>query len=116
MEREKLRMKADVFKAIGSPVRLGIIEFLRDGEKCVCEIREHVGTEVSNVSKHLAVLRRNGIVADRREGLKIYYSLTMPCVLDFTRCVEEVLVSNIEGRRAVMMGIDGAAGGCCSGR
>ncbi len=54
LQKERLRMKAEIFKAMGHPIRLGVIEFLQDGEKCVCEIVDHVGTEISNVSKHLS--------------------------------------------------------------
>lgn len=103
-DMQRLRMKADVFKAMGNPVRLGIIEYLKDGERCVCEIVEHVGTDISNVSKHLSILRRHGIVADRRDGLKIFYSLTMPCAVDFTKCVEGVILTRLEGQRAMMAG------------
>ena len=103
-EKQRLRMKADVFKAMGNPVRLGIIEYLKDGEMCVCDIVEHVGTDISNVSKHLSILRRHGIVTDRRDGLKIFYSLTMPCAVDFAKCVEGVLLNSLEGQRAMMAG------------
>ena len=109
-EKERLRIKADVFKAMGNPVRLGIIEFLEQGERCVCDIVDHVGTDTSNVSKHLAVLRRQGILADRREGLKIYYRLTMPCAVDFVKCVEGVIFNRLEEQRAVMAGC--GSGGC----
>jgi ArsR family transcriptional regulator len=100
---ERLRLKAEVFKAMGHPLRLGIIEFLRDEEKCVCEIVEHVGTEFSNVSKHLSVLKKAGLVTDRRDGLKIMYSLTMPCALDFAQCVEGVVIKRLDDRRSVMV-------------
>jgi ArsR family transcriptional regulator len=105
-------MKADVFKALGNPVRLGIVELLGLGERCVCDIVEHVGTDTSNVSKHLSILRKQGIVSDRREGLKIFYRLTMPCALDFSHCVEGVLFDKFEEQRSVMAGC-----GCdvCSG-
>ena len=103
-EIARLRVKAEVFKAMGNPIRLGIIEFLEQGEKCVCEIVEHVGTDISNVSKHLSILKRNGIVSDRREGLKIFYSLAMPCAVDFARCVEGVVITRIESQRALMTG------------
>lgn len=109
-ERERLRIKADVFKAMGNPVRLGIIEFLHYGERCVCDIVDHVGTDTSNVSKHLTILRRQGIVADRREGLKIYYRLTMPCAVDFISCVEGVIFNKLEEQRAVLSGC--GTGGC----
>ena len=57
-ENKRLQLKAEVFKAMGHPLRLGVIELLQDGEKCVCEIVEQVGTEISNDSKHLSVLKK----------------------------------------------------------
>ena len=102
-EKERLRLKAEVFKAMGHPLRLGVIEFLKPGEKCVCEIVEHVGTEISTVSKHLSILKKSGIVKDRREGLKIMYRLTMPCAVDFARCVENVVIKRLDEQRAVMV-------------
>ncbi len=103
-ELERLRLKADVFKAMGHPLRLGILEMLGYGEKCVCEIVEYVGTDMSNISKHLSILKKTGLVADRKVGLNVYYRLTMPCALDFTRCVGSVVLSRLEGQRSVMAG------------
>jgi DNA-binding transcriptional ArsR family regulator len=103
-EHERLRIKADVFKAIGHPIRLGVVELLQQQEMCVCDIVEYVGTGISNVSKHLSVLKKAGIVSDRRDGLKIMYRLTMPCVLDFVRCVERQVMGNLEKQRAIMTG------------
>jgi DNA-binding transcriptional ArsR family regulator len=102
-EKERLRLKAEVFKAMGHPLRLGIIEFLQQGEMCVCDIVAHVGTEISNVSKHLSILKKTGLVADRRDGLKIMYRLTMPCAIDFARCVEGVVIKRLEDQRAVLV-------------
>jgi DNA-binding transcriptional ArsR family regulator len=102
-ENKRLQLKAEVFKAMGHPLRLGVIELLQDGEKCVCEIVEQVGTEISNVSKHLSVLKKAGIVADRRDGLKIMYRLTMPCALDFARCVENVVIKRLDEQRSAMV-------------
>ncbi len=100
---ERLRLKAEVFKAMGHPLRLGVSEFLQDGEKCVCEIVDHLGTGISNISKHLSVLKKAGIVADRRDGLKIMYSLTMPCALEFARCVEGVVIKRLEKQRSALV-------------
>jgi DNA-binding transcriptional ArsR family regulator len=102
MERERLKIKADVFKAMGHPIRLGIIEMLASGERCVCEIVDYVGTDISNVSKHLSILKQRGLVADRKEGLKVFYTLTMPCAVDFTGCVERVVLTRLEEQRSVM--------------
>jgi ArsR family transcriptional regulator len=96
-------LKADVFKAMGHPLRLGVIEFLQGGEKCVCEIVEEVGTEISNVSKHLSILKKAGILADRRDGLKMMYRLTMPCAIDFAKCVEGVVIKRLDEQRSAMV-------------
>ncbi len=102
-QKERLRLKAEVFKAMGHPLRLGIIEFLQQGEMCVCDIVTHVGTETSNVSKHLSILKKAGLVLDRRDGLKMMYRLTMPCAIDFARCVEGVVIKRLEDQRAVLV-------------
>ena len=99
----RLKLKSEVFKAMGHPLRLGIIEFLRDGEKCVCEIVEHTGTGMSNISKHLSVLKTSGILTDRKEGLKTMYRLTMPCVLEFSACVENSVLNRLENQKSVMV-------------
>lgn len=102
-ESKKLQMKAEVFKAMGHPLRLGVIEFLQHGEKCVCEIVEHAGTGMSNISKHLSILKKAGIVTDRREGLKIMYSLAMPCAVNFASCIEGVLIKSLEDHRSLLV-------------
>ncbi|MFZ5868307.1 MAG: ArsR/SmtB family transcription factor [Thermodesulfobacteriota bacterium] len=101
-EEQRLRLKAEVFKAMGHPLRLGVIEFLHQGERCVCEIVEHVGTGMPNVSKHLAILKKAGIVTDRRDGLKMMYRLSMPCSVDFLTCVEGVVLGRLEEQRSVL--------------
>ncbi len=101
--RGRLQLTAEVFKALGHPLRLGIIEFLQDGEKCVCEIVKYVGTEVSNVSKHLSILKKAGIVSDRRDGMNVMYGLVMPCVVEFASCIEGVVIKRLEDQRALMV-------------
>jgi len=90
-DRKIHEAKADILAAAGHPLRLAIIEHLSEGERCVCEITEHLGAGQSNVSRHLGVLSNAGIVAHRKEGLKMIYRLETPCVLDFLSCVTEVL-------------------------
>ena len=73
-----IRLKAKVFKALADPVRLKIIEFLRDEEKCVCEIIPHVDVAQPLVSRHLKILRDSGLVRVRKEGNRRYYSVSDP--------------------------------------
>jgi ArsR family transcriptional regulator len=83
--------QAEIAKAIAHPLRVAIIHFLRDGEQCVCDIAEHVGSERSNVSRHLAVMVNAGVLEYRKEGLKVIYKLKCVCILDFFSCVTDVL-------------------------
>ena len=90
-----LEMKAEVFHAIGHPVRLKIVELLGPGELCVCDIAEQIGVERSNCSKHLSVMLRAGILDVRKDGLKMIYSLKAPCIATFMSCVESLLLSRL---------------------
>jgi len=83
--------QAGVAKAIAHPLRIAIIDFLKDGEQCVCDIAEHIGSERSNVSRHLAVMVNAGVLEYQKEGLKVIYKLKTPCILDFFSCVSRVL-------------------------
>ena len=70
--------KADFFKALAHPVRIHLIDSLRDGERSVGELSELVGLELANVSQQLAVLRSKNIVTARKEGNAVYYSVKDP--------------------------------------
>ena len=76
----KLEKKAEILKALGQPTRLRIMEYLRDGERCVCEIFPAIGGQQSNISRHLAVLKQAGLVADRRVGVSIFYRVKDPAI------------------------------------
>ncbi len=92
-EREQMRFqaRAQVFKALGHPTRLFITDQLSRQPRCVCELTEMVGADMSTVSKHLAVLKNAGIVRDEKRGSQVFYSLQLPCVVGFFDCVETVL-------------------------
>lgn len=92
----KLEARARIIKALGHPTRLFMVEELAKGERCVCELTEMVGADMSTVSKHLALLKGAGIVQDEKRGLMVYYTLRVPCILKFFGCVEAVLKANAE--------------------
>jgi len=87
----RFEARARIIKALAHPTRLFIVDVLSRGEKCVCELTEMVGADMSTVSKHLALLRACGIVQDEKRGSQVYYTLRCPCVLQFFDCVESVL-------------------------
>lgn len=83
--------QAEIAKAIGHPLRIAIVDFLKDGEQCVCDIADYLGSERSNVSRHLSVMVGAGILEHRKEGLKVIYRLKCACIVDFFSCVTGVL-------------------------
>ena len=83
--------RAQVFKALAHPTRLFVVDELSRGERCVNELQEMIGSDMSTVSKHLSVLKTAGVIADEKRGNQVFYSLLVPCVMNFFGCVESVL-------------------------
>lgn len=83
--------QATIAKAMAHPVRVAVLEFVKDGEQCVCDIAEVVGTERSNLSKHLSIMVNAGVLISRKDGLKVMYSIKTPCVVKFLDCLKECL-------------------------
>jgi DNA-binding transcriptional ArsR family regulator len=75
------------FRALGEPSRLRILQMLEAGERSVNQIQEGVGSTQSNVSRHLAALHAAGMVAKRREGNLVLYSIADPMVFDLCALV-----------------------------
>jgi len=98
--RSSYEAKARTMKALAHPTRLFIVDELSRGERCVCELRDMVGADISTVSKHLAVLRAAGIVSDDKRGLQVFYRLKTPCVLGFFDCVQQVQEAAAPAKRA----------------
>ena len=74
-ELKIFKMRAEIAQAIGHPIRMAIVDFLKDGEKCVCEISERLKSQRSNISRHLSVLQKAGLISGRKDGLWMRYSL-----------------------------------------
>lgn len=83
--------KTEILKAIAQPTRLKILELLRNGERCVCEMMGLINEEQANISKHLALLRQAGIVDYRKEGVSAYYRIRHKEVLDIIDISEEIV-------------------------
>lgn len=98
--RNKFEARASIIKALAHPTRLFIVDEIAKGERCVCELTEMIGADMSTVSKHLSVLKLAGLVSDEKRGLMVYYRLTTPCLTGLFNCVEGVLRSREERRLA----------------
>ena len=104
MPRNLIEMKAEMLKALGHPTRLAIVERLgRDGERCVCELVEEVGGgDRTTISKHLAVLKAAGVCSDRKDGLKVFYRLNCPCIIDFLGCIEQMVRDRVRQQQKAL--------------
>ncbi len=89
--KAKFEARAKIIKALGHASRLAMVDELSRGERCVCELRNLVGADLSTVSKHLTLLKNAGIVEDDKRGVQVFYRLKVPCLLNFFGCVEAVL-------------------------
>jgi len=99
----RLKLKAEVFKAMGQPTRLGIIELLRAGELTVRHIPVGLGADAPSISKHLSLLRNVNLVGDRKEGINRFYRLLVPQAAQYLQCMDGKTVRRLEHKT------DGAA-------
>jgi len=90
--------KAKIFNALSDPVRIEILEFLRDGEKCVCDIVPHVGIIQPLVSRHLKILKNCGLVKYRKDGNRRLYSITSSGIFQIIDAVTTDLMDTLSKR------------------
>ncbi len=100
--RRYIAEQARIFKALGHPSRLLMVMAMRNGEKCVCELRELIGDDLSTVSKHLSILREAGVVSSEKRGTNIYCRLKLPCLGNFLACTENVIERNVKEKMAIL--------------
>lgn len=94
--RVRCEARARILKALAHPTRLFIVEELARGERCVCELQEMIGADMSTVSKHLSQLKSAGVVADEKRGVQVYYNLRAGCVPGFLNCIQNILKDNVK--------------------
>ena len=99
----RFEARARIVKAMAHPTRLFIVDELSRQERCVCKLTEMIGADTSTVSKHLSILRNAGIVKDDKRGSQVFYSLRVPCILNFFTCVESVLESSAKDQMRALL-------------
>jgi ArsR family transcriptional regulator len=89
--------RASIVKAMAHPSRLLIMEALMQGEHCVNDLTEMAGCDVTTLSKHLAVMKKAGLLICEKRGLQVFYQIACPCFTEFFRCID--LISSSNNRR-----------------
>lgn len=100
--KELVEYRAEILKALAQPTRLKIIDFLRDGERCVCEIFPAIGEEQSNTSRHLNMMLSAGVLSRRKDGLKIYYAIKNHELIEIIDIVTSIVKQDINGRHSLL--------------
>ena len=99
------QMKADFFKTLGHPARIRVLELLSEREHAVAEMLPIVAIEPAHLSQQLAVLRRANLVASRKEGSVVYYSLTSPHVAELLAVARQILTGVLLGQAELLEGL-----------
>jgi ArsR family transcriptional regulator len=101
-------IKAELFKALGHPARIRILEVLSDGERSVGELQPLVGIELSHLSQQLAVLRRARLVTTRKEGAQVIYAVKDDLVVELLRVAKRLLISSLSETSDLLADLRGA--------
>ena len=95
MEERVIEMKAEVLKALAQPTRLKILELLRNGERCICEIVPAINGEQSNISRHISLMQKSHLVTTRKDGVKVMVKVSDPKVFEILDNISLLLKKQI---------------------
>ena len=95
MEEKVLELKAEILKALAQPTRLKILELLRNGEKCICEIIPAINGEQSNISRHISLMQKNNLVTTRKDGVRVMVKVSDPKVFEILDSISLLLKKQI---------------------
>lgn len=100
--RAVYQMKAEFFRVLGHPVRVRILELLKDGERTVGDLQQELQMDSSGTSQHLGVLRKHGILEGRRVGTSVYYGVRDTRIFELLTVAREILSSSLTESQAVL--------------
>ncbi len=99
---KEAEIRSRIIKALAHPVRLMIVDVLKEGEIPFSKINDLFENDKSTVSKHLLVLKEAGIVSSRKSGSDMFYKLEVPCITDFFGCVTAVIESTVKRQQVCL--------------
>jgi ArsR family transcriptional regulator len=100
--RPVYQIKAEFFRVLGHPVRVRILELLRDGERTVGDLQLQLQMDSSGTSQHLGALRKQGILDSRRDGTSVYYSVRDPRIFQLLEVARQILNTSLSQSQAVL--------------
>ncbi|MDP1623950.1 MAG: metalloregulator ArsR/SmtB family transcription factor [Bacteroidales bacterium] len=104
-DKKIFELHANVCKALGHPLRIEVIDLLQDKELCFTDILEITGGLKSNLSQHLSLMTKKGILKTRRDGQCTFFSHSSKKVAQACRLMREVLVDNLKNHKEILANI-----------
>ncbi len=102
MEERVLELKAEILKVLAQPTRLKILESLRNGEKCICEICPEINGEQSNISRHISLMQKSHLVATRKDGVKVMVKVKDPKIFEILDKVGVILKNRVKEQERLL--------------
>ena len=102
MDEKALGLKAEILKALAQPTRLKILELLRGGEKCICEIVPAINGEQSNISRHISLMQKTHLISTRKDGVRLMVSVRDSRIFEILDQVGAILKSQIHEQTKLM--------------
>ena len=102
MEERLLELKAEVLKVLAQPTRLKILELLRNGERCICEIVPAINGEQSNISKHISLMQKSHLITTRKDGVKVMVNVKDPRVFEILDKVSAILKNQMKEQERLL--------------
>ena len=102
MEEKAIELKAEVLKALAQPTRLKILEMIRNGERCICEIVPAINGEQSNISRHISVMQKSHLITTRKDGVKVMIKVRDPRIFEILDTVGLFLKSQMQEQNRLL--------------
>jgi ArsR family transcriptional regulator len=96
------RVKADLFRTLGHPVRVRVLELLRDGERTVSDLQTALAMDSSGTSQHLGAMRKQGLLETRRDGTSVYYRVRDPRTFQLLETARQIITSQLQETQALL--------------
>jgi DNA-binding transcriptional ArsR family regulator len=102
MDERALYLKSEVLKALAQPTRLKILDLLRSGERCICEIVPAINGEQSNISRHISVMQKSNLITTRKDGVKVMVKVRDPRIFEILDTVGLFLKTQMQEQSRLM--------------
>jgi len=103
MENEIFELNAGILKMLAQPTRLKILECLRNGERCICDIIPAIDGEQSNISRHISLMQKNHLVTTQKDGVRVIVKVKDPEIFNILDRVSKILKGQFKEQEKLLL-------------